>query len=69
MEEKLSYANYKKLIDEHTNIYDRKYRKTYTLKYDKYYWVDTPRSWRGLPQFQKEQIIEALEEKIKKESL
>ena len=69
MEDKLSYANYKKLIDEHAKIYDRKYRKTHTLKYDKYYWVDAPRSWRGLPQFQKGQIIEALEDKIKKELL
>lgn len=69
MEGKLSYANYKKLIEEHTKMYNRKYRKTHTLRYDKYYWVDTPRSWRGLPQFQKERIIEALENKIKKELL
>lgn len=69
MEGKLSYANYKKLIDKHTKIYNRKYRKTHILKYDRYYWVDTPRSWRGLPQFQKEQIIEALENKMKKELL
>lgn len=69
MEGKLSYTNYKKLIEEHTKIYNRKYRKTHTLKYDKYYWVDTPRSWRGLPQFQRERITEALEDKIKKELL
>lgn len=69
MDGKLSYANYKRLIDEHAKIYNKKYKKIHALKYDKYYWVDTPRSWRGLPQFQKEQIIEALEDKIKKELL
>lgn len=61
----LSFESYKALTEAHKKIYNKKKNKM-DPSYERYYWIDTERSWKTLDPFLKEGVIKALIRKIER---
>lgn len=63
----LSYDRYEELTKQHKKIYNRK--RTSSLTYERFYWIDTRESWAKLSDFFKRWIITSLEKKVRDNQL